>query len=200
MAKNQDGQRWADDLVRRAGLAMKKARGNKSAKWLSDETAALGYRVSPTVIAKLDSGHRGSVLSVAELLVLAAALDVPPALLLFPGYPYGVVEFLPGRACDAKLTADWFSGDGRIPAAPGPAGEPPRGILPNAGTELVRLVRELVQTGQLLRALEERSLTADAVGDRLLDEHLRQLREKWADLIEQIGKASPAFEIEEKPR
>ena len=87
VANNQDGQQWAESLVRRVGLAVKKARGNKSAKWLSDETAKLGHRVSPTVIAKLDSGHRGSVLSVAELLVLAAALNIPPGLLLIPGYP-----------------------------------------------------------------------------------------------------------------
>ena len=123
VTKNEAGERWAEGLVRRVGLAIKKARGNKSARWLSDETAALGYRVSPTVIAKLDSGHRGSVLSVAELLVLAAALDIPPGLLLFPGYPYDVVEYLPGRAADAHSALDWLSGYGVLPAEAGPGGE-----------------------------------------------------------------------------
>jgi hypothetical protein len=89
---------------------MKKARGAKSAKWLSDQTDALGYRVSPTVIAKLDSGHRGSVLSVAELLVLAAALEVPPGLLLFPDYPDGHVELLPGRDAESRYAVKWLSG------------------------------------------------------------------------------------------
>jgi hypothetical protein len=67
--------------------AMKVARGDRTAKWLSDRTDELGYRVSPTVIAKLDSGHRGDVLSVAELLIIAAALDVPPVAVLFPDLP-----------------------------------------------------------------------------------------------------------------
>ena len=114
---------------------MKKARGNKSAKWLSDETAKLGYRVSPTVIAKLDSGHRGSVLSVAELMVLAAALDIPPGLLLFPGYPTGEVEFLPGRETYASAALDWFSGDGRYRCNVTQKGKQ-RTAPDNAGTEL----------------------------------------------------------------
>ena len=101
MAKNKDGQQWAETLVRRVGLAMKKARGNKSAKWLSDETAALGYRVSPTVIAKLDSGHRGSVLSVAELLILGAALELPPVPCSYRTH-WRMVEALPGATRHAR--------------------------------------------------------------------------------------------------
>lgn len=88
MAKKDDsGLKWSHELVRQIGAAMQKARGKRTAKWLSERTAELGYRVSPTVIAKLDSGHRGNVLSVAELLVIADALEVPPAALLFPAFP-----------------------------------------------------------------------------------------------------------------
>lgn len=110
MTNGVDGQRWAKELVDRIGKAIKEARGGKSAAWLSDRTAELGYRVSPTVIAKLDSGHRGTVLSVAELLVLSAALGVPPVALVYPG-PYGQpVEVLPNEETTEIAAAEWFSG------------------------------------------------------------------------------------------
>lgn len=105
-----DGQAWAKELVGRVGRAIKEAREGRSAGWLSDRTAELGYRISPTVIAKLDSGHRGAVLSVPELIVLAAALDVSPVTLVYPG-PYGdPVEVLPGRTISEFHATQWFSG------------------------------------------------------------------------------------------
>ena len=202
MTNNQDRQQWAEDLVRRVGLAMKKARGNKSAKWLSDETAALGYRVSPTVIAKLDSGHRGSVLGVAELLVLAAALDIPPGLLLFPGYPSGEVEFLPGRTEISESALEWFSGEKRMPAEPGGDGQ--AGIRPpNTGTELVQAVREHAELGKALLAdLRLKDALKDAADiDRLLIEgSIRDAQERLADLEARINELRRTFEITEKPR
>jgi hypothetical protein len=111
VSKKNDGQQWADNLVRKIGLALKNARGGKSAKWLSDRTAELGYRISPTVIAKLDSGHRGSVLSVAELLILGAALELPPAALLIPNVLEDV-EVLPGKATRGISAFGWFMGAG----------------------------------------------------------------------------------------
>jgi hypothetical protein len=113
----KDDRPWDHRLVRNAGRAMKRARGAKSARWLSDETTALGHPMAPTILAKLDSGHRGGVLNVTELLVLAAALNMPPALLLFGGYPDKEVEFLPGRTAPAALVVDWFCGRGRLPGA-----------------------------------------------------------------------------------
>ena len=79
---------------------MKAARGDRSAKWLSYRTAELGYCVSPTVIAKLDSGHRGNVLSVAEFVVIAAA-DTAPIALLYPS-PYDSIE--QRQICSASTT------------------------------------------------------------------------------------------------
>jgi hypothetical protein len=112
VAKNRDdGREWSHDLVRRIGAAMKAARGDRTARWLSDRTEELGYRVSPTVIAKLDSGHRGDVLSVAELLIIAAALDVPPLALLFPGLPDADTERLPGQTVSAVDAMLWITGE-----------------------------------------------------------------------------------------
>jgi hypothetical protein len=124
---------WEDRFVDQVAGAMKRARGRRSARELSEETDGIGYHRSKQVIGKLNSGGRD--LRVAEFLVFAAALDVPPALLLFGGYPDGVVEYLPGRECTSKEAVDWFSGTGRLPA--GPDGEPTRG---NIGTDLVAAV------------------------------------------------------------
>jgi hypothetical protein len=118
VAKNSDaGRQWSHDLVRRIGATMKAARGSRSANWLSERTAELGYRVSPTVIAKLDSGHRGDVLSVAELLVLAAALDIAPTALLYGGPYEQETELLPVVKTTQLAAAQWFSGnlDGKPP-------------------------------------------------------------------------------------
>lgn len=110
-----DGDAWAKELVQRIGRTMRVARGGKSAAWLSDRTAELGYRISPTVIAKLDSGHRGSVLSVAELVVLASALNTSPVALVYPG-PYDEeVDLFPGERWAQFTAAQWFSA---IPAEP----------------------------------------------------------------------------------
>ncbi|MDO2969558.1 DNA-binding protein [Mycobacteroides abscessus] len=111
--ENDRDDAWAAELVRRVGRAIKDARGGRSAAWLSERTAELGYRVPATVISKLDSGHRGSVLGVAELVVLAAALDMPPVALLYPDLPDGEVEMLPNRPARSIAAARWFSGEVR---------------------------------------------------------------------------------------
>jgi hypothetical protein len=199
-----DGQQWAENLVRRVGLAMKKTRGSNSAKWLSDKTAELGYRVSPSVIAKLDSGHRGSVLGVAELMVLAAALNIPPGLMLFPEYPTGNAEFLPGRTSDTKAALDWFSGAGRLPTE-GPFDASTDAATINAGTELVALVRRydevaraffFTQQGLALRATQD-----DPTIDRsLLEQQMREFEKRMCELADEIDDLARNFEITEKPR
>jgi hypothetical protein len=218
VATNQDDQQWAEKLIRNVGLAIKKARrGGKSAKRLSEETAALGYRVSPTVIAKLDAGHRGSVLSVAELLVLAAALNIPPALLLFPGYPDGEVEFLPGRNADAYRAVNWFSGEGRLPFE-GPMDAATDIATFNEGIEIVRAMRDFVDASRTHMYLQTRLGLVGAMGaplgsgeeDRLeaersaeverslLEQQIREMNERLADLQDRVKKLAPAFKIEEK--
>jgi hypothetical protein len=199
VAKDQDGQRWSEDLVRRIGLAVKKARGKKSAQWLSDETAKLGYRISPTVIAKLDSGHRGSVLGVAELMVLAAALDIPPGLLLFPGYPTGDVEFLPGRETYTNAALDWFSGERRLPLQRDAEGNQ-HTAPPNAGTELVKLMRKYNDHHDTLFYLQT-SLQMNAATDPdLVKQQIDRLTDVIDDLKYEINGLTPNFEITEKPR
>jgi hypothetical protein len=198
VAKKQSEQPWDIRLVEQVGKAMRRVRRRKGkpANWLSDETARLGLRVSPQVIAKLDSAHRGSALSVSELLVLAAALEVPPALLLFPGYPDGWVEFLPGRAAESKAAVEWFSGEARLPAPETDGGER-EASPPNPGTELVKAMRQIVDITKDFVALTE-MLRAQQVPDEVAS----KMRTEWEDrLIElQAEVMRQRIELEEDPR
>ncbi|WP_353107749.1 hypothetical protein [Gordonia sp. (in: high G+C Gram-positive bacteria)] len=120
MANNDDGgQKWAEEIVKTFGATAKRVRGKRSAKWLSDRTAELGYRVSPTVISKLDTGHRGSVLHLPEILVIAQALDVSPIGLIFGRLPDGPFEVTPGNSRRSLDVFAWFAGDQTSPSDAG---------------------------------------------------------------------------------
>lgn len=101
---------WSDDLHRRVAAAIKRARGGRSAQWLADETKRIGFPLSRAAIANYESGRKRG-LDLAELLVLAAALNVPPLVLLFPELPDGPVEGLPGITTKSWDAAAWFSGE-----------------------------------------------------------------------------------------
>ncbi|MGC9473272.1 helix-turn-helix domain-containing protein [Streptomyces sp. WG4] len=82
-----------------------------SAQQLSDRCGELGLPIARSVLANFESGRRPT-LSVAELLVLAEALGVPPTSLVFPvGYKRSV-EVLPGVDCDTYRAANWWAGVG----------------------------------------------------------------------------------------
>ena len=184
---------WGAALHQRLAAAIRNARqGRMSAQELADETARLGYPVSRSQIANYESGRKQS-LDVAELLVLAAALDVPPALLLFPGYPLGDVEFLPARTAEAAAAVDWFSGSRPLPTGPGDS----KIDRDNAGTEIVSLVREFGQNAKLFKILETRSLMMDAADERMLA-HQDEVKEHLQELRAQIDKLSPMFDITEE--
>ena len=75
-----------EGVHRRIVAAIKSARANHSAQWLADETERLGYPISRAQIANYESGRKKG-LDIAELLVLAAALRIPPLTSCSPNYP-----------------------------------------------------------------------------------------------------------------
>lgn len=111
MTENGD---WAERLAATVAGEVSRLRKAKNPKWsikrLADETAKLGYPIGQSVLSNLEYGRRGARLDVAELLVLAAALDVPPARLLWPNYPDGLVEYLPDWPASAEQAALIFTG------------------------------------------------------------------------------------------
>src|SRR5436189_2455562 len=95
----------------RSGLrAVRSARGSRSAQEIADETARLGYPLSRSQIANLESGRKRS-LDIAELLIIAAALEVPPVTLLYPDLPNGEVEVLPGQFVSSTVALLRFTGE-----------------------------------------------------------------------------------------
>jgi transcriptional regulator with XRE-family HTH domain len=96
------------DQVRRYRLARK-----MSAQGLSDRCATLGMEIPRPVLANLENGRR-PIVSVAELLILAAALDVPPVVLVAPLGHAPNVGILPGRQIDTWDAALWISGEVRL--------------------------------------------------------------------------------------
>lgn len=92
------------------GERVRKLRGKRSAQWLADRCAELGKPISRSAIAKLENGRREDV-ALSELLIIAAALDAPPALLVFPVGTDEDVQWLPGRQADPWTAYRWFVGD-----------------------------------------------------------------------------------------
>lgn len=88
---------------------MKRHRGDRSHLWLQQQTEKLGLKVSRSGISQLENGNRTSI-SVAEWLILAAALEVPPLLLLWPRYPDGDAQLLPDLPASAIDGVNWASG------------------------------------------------------------------------------------------
>ncbi|UDF20117.1 hypothetical protein [Rhodococcus qingshengii] len=103
--------RWGRDTTQRVADAIRKARGKSTVQWLSDRTAELGHRVSRSRISDLERGDRGGLLGVAELIVLAGALDVPPVVLLYPGLAEEKIKVLPGIEARSWDALRWFTGE-----------------------------------------------------------------------------------------
>ncbi|MFJ8852402.1 helix-turn-helix domain-containing protein [Streptomyces sp. NPDC102437] len=85
------------------------ARG-MSAQQLADACDRLGSPMPRTVISNIENGRRGNV-TVAEVGILAAALEVAPAALVFPVGYAEEVEHLPGRTVPPLEAADWWNGE-----------------------------------------------------------------------------------------
>lgn len=128
-------QDWAEAIHARIASAIKNARANHSAQWLADETERLGYPISRAAIANYESGRKKG-LDVAELLILAGALRIPPLAMLFPQLPNGPVEVLPDMETSSWNAAAWFSGEA---SSPDPSGDP---WPPSKQYELLRAIRE----------------------------------------------------------
>jgi transcriptional regulator with XRE-family HTH domain len=109
-----DQQSWDARLAAAVGRNVRQLRQDRStplsAQALSNRTADLGHKVHRSVIAKLENGERASV-TLGDLFVLAAALEVPPFALLAPLVTSSRVEVLPGQMLSEWDAVDWLAGD-----------------------------------------------------------------------------------------
>ncbi len=158
-----------------------------TASELSRRTAELGYPISRGAIAKIESEARSGKIDVAEVLVLARALDVPPALLLFPSFATdGPEELLPGYFVRSEDAVRWMAGSITYPqefelSTMRRLGDP---APPNSGVNLVE------ETSLLAQALETRTSLVryrqEVEGDVGEAENAREMLERNAEQIADI--------------
>ncbi|MGD0167094.1 MAG: helix-turn-helix transcriptional regulator [Gaiellaceae bacterium] len=91
------------------GSRLAEARADR--RWTQEELAAemdrIGHPIHRATIAKIETGKRPT--SLAETIMLAAALDVAPLHLIFP-IDGGEVELAPHLTVDADKALTWASG------------------------------------------------------------------------------------------
>lgn len=136
-------ENWEKATTRRIGRQVQKSRKERkmTAQDLADRTAELGHPIGRATITDIDLGRRQSV-TVAELLILAAALEISPVALLYEDqFADGAVEVLPGTTTTAAQAALWA------------AGEIPLGYS-QAAHELAVLSHSLVPADQPKNALD----------------------------------------------
>ena len=184
MTKIHEGaQAWEKSISARFGEAVMKRRKalGLSATQLWEKTVQLGYPVTRVAISKIENNTRNGKLDIGEILGLAWALDIPPALLLFPDYPDGTVDIVPGVSGGGASAVRWISGQSTLPAIID--GDRIEIREPNPGIDLVEAVTEQ----QELRAREtyifleskmaERKGDQDAIArsKRMVEDYLTQM-------------------------
>ncbi|MBB1242500.1 helix-turn-helix transcriptional regulator [Streptomyces durbertensis] len=114
---------WSAELTARVAEQIRTARtaAGLTVAQTADACAALGVPVPKTTITNLELGRRASV-DLAEFLVLARALDVPPITLLFPLGKAATVELVPGQSVSTWEALAWFTGEAPAADAPAPEG------------------------------------------------------------------------------
>lgn len=108
-------QDWAAEVVALIAGSVRhyRKRRRMSAQQVADACRELGHDIPRSVIANLENGRRDSV-SLAEWLTLAAALRVPPLLLLFPLGRAERTEVLPDVETSPWLALQWAE-TGQLP-------------------------------------------------------------------------------------
>ncbi|MER7362658.1 helix-turn-helix domain-containing protein [Nonomuraea wenchangensis] len=104
-------EEWAGDLARMIAGEVRRHRQRRglSAQQLADACEEAGYPIARSVLANFENGRRPTV-SVAEVVVLARVLRVPPILLLFPLGQAEMIEIVPGVHATVWDAFDWFVG------------------------------------------------------------------------------------------
>ncbi|WP_327268771.1 helix-turn-helix domain-containing protein [Streptomyces sp. NBC_01218] len=104
-------QGWTERYTQTVAAEVRRHRERRgmSAQDLADACAKLGVPIQRSVIANLENGRRASI-GVAEVLVFAAALDVPPGVLMSPVGQTAEVEIFPGEMEDPYSVIQWIAG------------------------------------------------------------------------------------------
>jgi transcriptional regulator with XRE-family HTH domain len=99
-------------------VARTRSKRDMTVQALADRCAEIGLPIGRVTITKLERGMRQAV-TPAEVMVLAAALDVAPVELLFPVGIDKRIEILPGQMMDSLAAVRWFCGDLKLEVSGG---------------------------------------------------------------------------------
>ncbi len=185
---------WAEQEAHRVATAVERLRGKRSAQWLANKTKELGHEVTRSVIADLENGRRRYV-TTAEIVMLAAALNTAPVLLLYP-HPSNElsnpVAVWPHVESTGLQAVEWFSGNrhgftdrASIPGEPAGAGGAESARLREefrANTQALRLWRQLEEVEGARAARLQRKGDVLSDGDREMvtyyESRIQQLRDE----------------------
>jgi hypothetical protein len=206
MPQDWEPNDWGEEQAHRVAQEVRRLRGSRSAQWLSDRTAELGYPVTRSVIADLENGRRRYV-TTAELIILAVALNTTPIALMYPGPNYREeIRVMPKFEPLPEVWAvQWFSGMVRS-ISDLPFDEERRTIhVPNPG-EYWENLRRLHRARQMWELDERRNDVLRELGRKRLlkrdglkdvpDEELSGLAEAAEDLkrrIDELDELGGAF-------
>jgi hypothetical protein len=119
----------------------------------------------PDVSAKIENGR--TRFDVGELLILAAVLDVPPLVLLYPDLPAGDVEIIPNRPGNSFDAYLWATGIAPPFLNPG---------TPSKGSQLITAVRRRHELmAELAGILVEKSKARDDMQKKSLESQQAQV-------------------------
>lgn len=170
---------WPEELTKAVVEQIRRYRQERGLSYqqLADRCTDLGYPTGRTTLANLEA-HKRKSLTLHELIVLAAALEVPPVELMFPGIPDGEFQILPNKSQNAWDALKWFTGETKVPRAASQPDEPEYHLT---------LMRELdlipSQIAQWQADLQEVRLEyADAVAAAESDDASTEERKKVAAL------------------
>lgn len=166
---------WAAGVVAvlAEGVRHHRKRRGMSAQDVADACSALGYDVPRSVLANLETGRRESV-SVVEWLVLAAALQVPPLLLLFPLGRRPEIEPLPDTVVSPWAALGWAE-HGRLEGVEEPFTE------------------DAISIAEFRRHEEFTSMWAQSRRDAM---RVRELLAKSPDELEKLGEDAAELRLE----
>lgn len=101
---------WVEAFSKQVGRGIDQARGDRSDQWIAERTKELDHPLSRTAVSEYRRGVRKSM-PVTDLIILAAALEVPPVAILFPDLATAPTEVLPGEALPSIEAVQWFTGE-----------------------------------------------------------------------------------------
>lgn len=175
---------WPKRLSQQIGAAIRGTRAaqNISAVKLAEKTAELNYPIHRVTISKIESGERA--ITMAELIVLAAALNTVPLALFVPDAATATTEILPGVEMLGVAAVGWFAGT---------ASETPAGVTRDRSvTSRLDLTMKLTEVDEQLN-IQRRNLFQQEMALQNF-EMADELRERQAERSRQTGELVKSLE------